>query len=205
MGGETRLPREQVLPVALSLYRVLEPACDKICIVGSLRREKPTVGDIEVVIVAKHLLFADMFGELIPEKTPSQLEATIKALVDGPLEWDTKVKRNGPSLKRLIIPELGGMPFEIYICDEYEYGYQAMIRTGDADFTRLVMTERAHGGLKPSHLDCKGGAKRMQGGRMVPLHLHNEKELFDAWGLPVLHPRERDEAGVAKLRGMIRR
>ena len=40
MGGETRLPRERVLPVATSLYRALKPVCEKIMIAGSLRRQQ---------------------------------------------------------------------------------------------------------------------------------------------------------------------
>jgi len=203
MGGETRLPRERVLPVATRLYRALEPVCDRILIAGSLRRQKPDVGDIEIVAVPKLQLFADMFGDLQQEPTPSMLEATIKALLDGPLAWDTKVKRNGPSYKRFTVPELDGMPFELFLCDEAEYGYQCMIRTGSAEFTKAMMTERRfEGGLKPSHLDCRGGVKTMQGGRMTQVDLYSEKDVFKAWGLPVLPPSERDEAGIAKLRGM---
>lgn len=205
MGGETRLPRENVLPVATRLYRILEPTCERIVIAGSLRRQKPDVGDIEIVAVPKLRLFPDMFDELIPEKTPSILEASLKSLVDvGVLEWDTKLKRNGPSYKRFIVPELDGMPFELFLCEEEEFGYQAMIRTGDADFTKAMMTERNHGGLKRSGIDCKGGVKTFCNGRWFPVHLRNEADLFSVWGLPVLPPNERNEQGIAKLRGGLR-
>jgi len=204
MGGETRLPRERVLPVATRLYRALEPVCRRILIAGSLRRQKPDVGDIEIVAVPQYILHPDMFGDLNREETPSRLEAELKAAVEaGVLEWDMKVKRNGPSYKRFIVPELGGMPFELFLCEEAAYGYQAMIRTGSAAFTKAMMTERRfEGGLKPSHIHCDGGAWTMRSGKPIPLHLHNEAELFAAWGLLVLPPSERDEAGIAKLRGM---
>jgi len=205
MGGETRLPREQVLPIALSLYRALEPACDKICIAGSLRREEPTVGDIEIVAVPKHLLHLNLLDELEPEAEPSQLLTILRGLIcDGVLVWPEKNKANGPSLKRLTVVELG-IPIEIYLCDEYEYGYITMIRTGPADFAEAMVTEWTYGGLKMPTLDCKGGAKRLVNGKWQKLDLPNEKAVFDAWGLPVLHPRERDAAGVEKLRGMVKR
>jgi DNA polymerase/3'-5' exonuclease PolX len=201
MGGDTRLPRERVLPVATRLYRALEPVCDRILIAGSLRRQKADVGDIEIVAVPIRRLFANMFDELEAETEPTHLNATLKTLLDaGTLEWDTKVKRNGPSYKRFIVPELDDMPFELFLCDEEEYGYQAMIRTGSAEFSKAMMTERGYGGLKPSNIDCKGGAKILQRGKWSPLPLYSEAELFAAWGLPVLPPRERDEQGIAKLR-----
>jgi DNA polymerase/3'-5' exonuclease PolX len=202
MGGDSRLPREQVLPVATALHAALKPSCDRIVIAGSLRRQKPDVGDIEIVAVPTYRLFPDLWDELIPEENPSELEAALKALLDaGTIEWDTKVRRNGPSYKRFIVPQLGGMPMELFLCDEEEFGYQCMIRTGDVDFTRAMMTERRLSvGLKPTNIDCKGGAKIMRNGKMVPLMLYSEADLFAAWGLPVLPPCERNEQGVEKLR-----
>jgi DNA polymerase/3'-5' exonuclease PolX len=202
MGGDTRLPAGDVLPVATRLYRALKPACNRILVVGSLRRQKPDVGDIEIVAVPTRRLFANMFDELEPEAEPTRLNATLKALLDaGTLEWDTKVKRNGPIYKRFIVPELGGMPFELFLCEEEEFGYQSMIRTGSAEFSKAMMTERRfEGGLKPSHLDCRGGVKTLRSGKMIRMDLRSESELFAAWGLPVLPPCERDEQGIAKLR-----
>lgn len=204
MGGDMRLPHAQVMSVALRLYRALEPVCEKIIIAGSLRRQKPDVGDIEIVAVPTRVLSVNMFDELIPEPTPSMLEAQLnEAVKAGVLEWDTKVKRNGPSYKRFVVPELGGMPFELFLCDEVEFGYQAMIRTGSAAFTKAMMTERRfEGGLKPSHLDCQGGVKQKRGNRLVGVNLCSERKVFEVWGLPALPPAERDEQGIAKLRGM---
>ena len=200
MAGDIRLPRETVLPVATRLYRALEPACDKIMIAGSLRREKATVGDIEIVAVPSLLLIPDMFGDLIPQPQPSRLTAVLKRLEqEGVLCWPERNKANGPSLKRYLVPEIG-INVELYLCDEDEYGYIAMIRTGDADFTRLMMTDWAHGGLKPAHIDCKGGAKVMRNGRAIPLVIQSERELWEAWGLCGLPPRERNAEGVEKLR-----
>ena len=42
------------------IVEILAPHCDRIEIAGSIRRQKPTIGDIEVVCIPKQNL--DMFG-----------------------------------------------------------------------------------------------------------------------------------------------
>ena len=59
-----RLPIERVLPTAEALRDELSSVCDRIEIAGSLRRERSTIGDIELVAIPK--LFPpeerDLFG-----------------------------------------------------------------------------------------------------------------------------------------------
>ena len=66
---KTKRPYSQVLPIAESLVEKLRPACERIEIAGSLRREKAMVGDIEIVAVPR--LERDLLGEpQTPDGTP---------------------------------------------------------------------------------------------------------------------------------------
>ncbi|RYD50171.1 MAG: hypothetical protein EOP83_24365, partial [Verrucomicrobiaceae bacterium] len=48
-----RFPREAALVVAGELVHLLGPVCERIAIAGSLRRDKPEVGDVEILFVPR--------------------------------------------------------------------------------------------------------------------------------------------------------
>ncbi len=114
-------------------------------IAGSLRRGRPEVGDVEIVI--EPTFDEDLFGSRLP--TSTALESAIDLCVErGLLIWDRAVVRNGPRHKRLIIAALG-IPLDLFVASPDNWGNILAIRTGDADFSRLLVTQRYKGGLLP--------------------------------------------------------
>ena len=53
MSSGEKQPRAVVLPITERLVSILAPFCERIEIAGSLRRLKPEVGDIELVVIPK--------------------------------------------------------------------------------------------------------------------------------------------------------
>ena len=67
MSTTTKSPRANILPVAEHLVAVLGRFCTRIELAGSLRRQTPMVGDIEIVAVPVPRL--DLFGHPITAST----------------------------------------------------------------------------------------------------------------------------------------
>ena len=86
---KSRLQYDYAFALAQEAILNLTPACIKIEIAGSLRRRRPTVGDIEIVCILKHDL--DLFGEILTYDQKMNLTISIQGIVDDILDTD-KVK-----------------------------------------------------------------------------------------------------------------
>lgn len=202
--------------IAAELCEKLESACSEIVIAGSIRRGKETVKDIELV--------ACLHEDRPLRLAESALDAAILRLIQGGyLAFDTDVKRAGPRYKRFVLTEQtmiegsGEKPVvELFIAERANFGNILAIRTGDATFTKMMVTSVEWSGLMPYGLKQeKGFLIRNEEtapqnapwdfthGERIPCP--TEESFFAALGLPTLPPEQRDLAGIAKLRELIRR
>lgn len=111
--SDGRIPLSTAKSVADRFIRFIEPACSKISIAGSVRRESEYVGDVEVCAIAK-----DEFslGKLLPEGFPGMVV-------------------NGSRLKRFKYPE-SGIQIELYVVvNEADWGRILAVRTGSSSFS----------------------------------------------------------------------
>ena len=98
--------------VALQVEEVIKPLCDKLKIVGSIRRKKPHVGDCDFVVLATDSNWA----KIVPTLRKS------------------KVICSGPSLTKVNFPTEGGFfQVDFYRATPRTFGIQELIRTGSAD------------------------------------------------------------------------
>ena len=176
-SATNRLPLAQAQNIAVGVLLQLEPHCKVISFAGSIRRERPTIGDIEIVCVPKAY-----------EATP--LFANGLATVVN--QWP-KVRGELPCrYTQRILPE--GIPLDLFMVHADGYGLQRAIRTGSADWCRLVLAPawvragyRSEGGLL-RRVDNTGGVYAL--GSVVPCR--TESELFARIGLRYVHPRDRE-------------
>lgn len=204
------LPAKRVLPVAIQIWRALMPACVKVKIAGSLRRECGEVGDID--IVAWPRLDRDLFGEECASY--SGLDAALAELKRvGTLATDTDVIRDGLRYKRFQAPALDGMPVEIWITDRDNWGYILALRTGPETLNRLLVTPVRQSGLCPPEIALIGGhvwwypasrlaedarrAKRVGAGRL--LSCPTEEDFWSHMRLPSLPPAQREVSHFPEL------
>ncbi len=135
------LERAEILAEQVVIW--LEPACERIAVAGSVRRRKPEVHDVELVLISHR--DPGLFGT----GGESHVERLLPRLIrEGKLAFDTRVKRNGPRLKRLVLPDWG-LVVELYIADRDNFGNLLTIRTGDAEFSHRLVTNRHLGGCMP--------------------------------------------------------
>jgi DNA polymerase/3'-5' exonuclease PolX len=198
------MEREHALAIAGEIISLLQPACHRLEIAGSLRRGKDEVKDIELV------------GLPIWDGDPLKSKKVGHSLLDGilmeeqmlgKLRLDEAVKRDGMKYKRLILTSCPDIVIELFLANAANYGNTLLIRTGSAAWNQLFVTQRLKGGLLPNHLFHKDGylwrkVQRVKGGQIdsVMLKCPTEEALFEYAGLPMTKPCDRCEETAKWLR-----
>ena len=115
--------------IAEKYLNLLKPYCSRIEIAGSIRREKPEVGDIELIVIVK-----DIKGF---SKEVNKLEKV-------------KGEPTGKYTQR-ILPE--GIKLDLFIANKRNWGLIFAIRTGSAEFSHKVL---ARGWVKAGYKSING-------------------------------------------------
>ena len=93
--------------IAEELKGLLAPACERITIAGSIRRQKPIVNDIDLVVIPRDR---------------RQLDMTLMKLGN--------YKMSGRKIARV---EMENIPLDIYFADEETWATLLLIRTGSKE------------------------------------------------------------------------
>lgn len=180
----TKHQKKQQVPIAYAfriaeqLVELFAPLCDRIEIAGSIRRQKPLVGDIEIVCVPKW--HTDLLGQII--------SSHIDTMVDGwarrgdtsksfPLLADRvpvafPPLKNGPRFKqfRIATPPADAerpLRLDLFTCETEAWGPALAMRTGPAEFSKRLVTHRDDGGLLDERLCIHDGYKLWRGRLIV--------------------------------------
>lgn len=151
-------------------------------VVGSVRRECPTVGDIEICAMPKD---PDSLNKLFPKD--------FRGLVMG-----------GDRMKRFKYPDRK-LQLELYIPEPHDWGRIVAIRTGSRDFSqmKLAVTWNRLGwcGTKEGLRRKKECIKLKSYWKLAPEFANNptlppefasEEIFFEFLGIPWVEPRDRD-------------
>ena len=183
--------------LSLHLAALLEPACERVVVAGSIRREKAEVKDVE--LVALPLFPLDVFG--MPDyRRPSCLNETVDRLIaEGRLEWDGALVRRGSKYKRLLVPRRG-IALDLFLADHLNFGNILAIRTGNAKFSESLMIAAKRMGLQQK----EGYLHRQLSGKIIPCE--SEEAYFRELGLQFVPPVLRTDAAAEALwRGAYKR
>jgi len=187
--------------VAVEVMELLAPACEDVVTAGSVRRNVDNVKDIEIVYrprmvpesdVDDYMPMAYLFDARPEVKVPATYRRIRELIDDGFWTWDEEVVRKGPRYQRLIHGD-SGVVVELFRADEVNWGYILLLRTGPADFNRLIVTKQWDrgqwgGGFLPVDVRCEGGYVKKRG-LVVPVP--DEHTFFRIWGLPFIEPEDR--------------
>lgn len=184
MSGGSALRLAEAVAVAEQLVGLLEPACERIEIAGSIRRRMPEVHDIELVAISRREPVCDIWGNPVPGKETHLLEGLVADLqADGSLSLrDTGAgQRNGPAYKAL---RFRGVPVDLFIVrPPAQWGVIFALRTGPGDWNKRLVTE------------CQAFGRRVKDGQLwvfgkaVPTP--EEEDFFREIGQPWVPPHER--------------
>lgn len=160
--------------LAESVVTKLAPYCIQSQIVGSIRRHQKEVTDIDILVSPHRDQVKDLFGNI----TGSEVAPEFIQLVNS---WE-RLKGNptGRYCQRMI----DGHKVEIYIATEETWAALQIIRTGNSDFTHMLMTRA-----------LKLGFKQQDGllwndDKSVPMK--DETDYFRVLNLPYIPPDKRD-------------
>jgi DNA polymerase/3'-5' exonuclease PolX len=189
---KTKLKLAQALPLSEKIRDALSPACERIEIAGSIRRRKPTVGDIEIVAIPKLCSALEaqlsLFGE--PPKMVSALDLLLDNLVRSKDNFHRGDKDGDLYQNFLIeIDEESEIGLDLFLTTPDQWGYIYALRTGPGDFNRAWVTQKSKGGLLPDEYHFEGGWLHKDGQR-IPTP--DESDIFDLFG-GIIPATDRDQ------------
>lgn len=189
-----RMPRELALPLAWDLVQKLGPSCERIEILGSLRRGRETAGDIEILCQPKttDTAVSDMFGHITEVRKDSLLDHQMaQMLADGVLTKRQPVKW-GDRYRAALFE---GFPVDLFICTPpaQQWGYLSVLRTGPEEFSKKIVTPIEKGGWLPPFLMVHHGAiyRVVKNGVGELVETPEEQHVFAALGRRYVEPSER--------------
>ena len=194
MATGSRVPLAQALALAEELRDLLAPACQQIEIAGSIRRQRPDVGDIELLHIPLWQPRLDLFGER--NEPASQTVLLVEELIrSGELAERLDVHGRGAMGVKYMRLAFRGFPLDLFGANVDNWGLMLAIRTGPAGWSKRLVTARRLGGWMPANLHVKDGflwqdaGDRGQPGLKVAVP--SEAVLFALLGQPFEQPEAR--------------
>ena len=160
----TKLDLINAEALALKVEGAITPLCDRLKIVGSIRRRKPMVGDCDFVIIANDANWNKIVQSLTKPKV----------ICSGP----SVIKINLPYEDRLF-------QADFYRATEATFGVQELIRTGSADHNVWLASYAQSKGFRLKYSEGLVKDKVVVAGE-------TEESIFEALGLPCRKPEERE-------------
>lgn len=186
MSDRKRYPRAAAMIVAEELLARIAPACERIAIVGSLRRGKPDVGDIELLFQPRYTKRPDgLFDERIVDVAAEVIE---KMLTDGELIKRPNVNGHFTwgEANKLAIHVPSGIPVDLFATKPDNWWVALVIRTGSKE-TNLKLTSGAN--QQNASLMAYGCGIRYSDGTITPAT--SERHVFELCRVPYLGPHQR--------------
>jgi DNA polymerase (family X) len=182
-----RFPNALGMAVAAELCRALTPACERIIVAGSLRRRKPTIGDVEILYIPKLVRKQD------PADMFSTMESNLADEVIALLEKNGVLERRKNTLGRemfgpknkLMRHVSSGIPVDLFSATEENFWNYLVCRTGPAESNIRIAEAAKRRGYKWNPY----GSGFTRADETFPMH--SEEEVFQFVGMPFLKPEER--------------
>lgn len=191
----TRIPLERAREIAWEVLALLGPWCVRIEIAGSIRRQRPTCGDVELVCIPKLQSHSvDLFGQ--QQRNDNLLDQRCDYLFNQGLfgrRYDKNGRpRWGSGLKWATYQDVALDLFPV-VGDTAQWGVDFLIRTGPNTFSKRLVTPVEKGGWMPTGMYCDRGALWASGppdGALI--HTPEEIDVFQAIGRPYVEPWDRE-------------
>lgn len=181
-------PRQEALHHALALVSFLGPSCEQIEIVGSIRRHKAWVKDIELLYIPKHSLLAqpsDLFLQTQRENAAEEAINTLECQGVIARRLDTRGREAWGAKNKLARHLPSGIPLDLFAAQGQNWVSLLVCRTGPAE-ANIAIARRARAlGWRWNPYD---GLVDSEGRLRLA---RTEAEFFALLGLPCPPPEDR--------------
>lgn len=186
------MKHDVALKTAEVLVEYLRPACIRIEIAGSVRRGKPEVKDIEILAIPDLSITPPKpkleFGKPLPVIHKTMLNKLLHDLIERD---EIRFEKSGKRYKKFTLKENNISVDLFLVLPPAEWGVQFVIRTGPADFSHWIVTQRRYGGALPNDSRVRDGAVWVDGGGgSVPME--EEMDFLVFLGLGWIEPSQRE-------------
>lgn len=187
MTDKKRYPREAALEVAREIHKLLEPFCAACKVVGSLRRYRSHVGDIELLFVPTFIEEAD--GLFDKRKVSLAHNAIAQLLASGVIAKRKNV--NGSEMwgdkNMLGLHVASGIPVDFFATTEANWWNSLVCRTGGkANNLAITMAANKRGWRFNAY---GSGFTRLDGSETY--QTTSERDVFRFVGLAYVEPQYR--------------
>ena len=172
MKPDTRYPLALARSVAQEVAALLRPGCARIDVAGSIRRQKPDIGDCELLVIPAPWGVFEYF---------------LSSAMDRGI-LTKRLNKNGHEtfgrLNKLMVHVPSGIGIDLFSTTPENWGMALVVRTGPSEwniammaaFQRLGTPAHAYGGVtvNGTEVECP-----------------TEQRVFDLLGIPYLQPGER--------------
>lgn len=181
-----RWPLQKAKLEADRLLGLLEHHTERIAIAGSIRRERTTVKDIEIVCVTKYVpVSKDLFGKV--SRFVDLIEERVEELVRSGVLVFRDVngrKLNGPKYKALELCD-SSIAVDLFIVRApATWGVIYLLRTGSGDFNKRLLKVVERRGMKMSD------GRLLRNG--IAIETPEELDVFRVLRAKYVEPRERN-------------
>jgi len=164
----------QAMTIAQWLKGELAPVCNRVEIVGSLRRKLPMVGDVEILVIPQD---------------DHRLDAKIKGLMaQGLLDYRRNVRGSvtyGP-LNKFLVHKPTGIPVDVFSTTPENWWVSLVVRTGPAEGNMAIARAAIRKGWR---LKSYGSGFVDDRGNLV--RCYSERDVFELVGLEYKPPERR--------------
>jgi len=186
MGTLPKRPLAELKPIADELVVRLKPSCERIEIAGSIRRERPLVGDIELVAIPR---FEERDrpaqGTLFGPERPSRKERA-SLLWDAVDALGVTCTKRGPVYRQF---QWRGVRVDVYTCERGNWGWILFHRTGPGYLRAKIgsmFVDRGYAAVDGWIWDARGLS-------IDRVPTPEEADVFRLLGIPELPPDRRDQ------------
>lgn len=177
---KTKLPYPKAHALAQAIVADLKPGCVRAEIAGSVRRKKPEVGDVEVICIPAYQ------GDLFGGRGQSLLDPILSSLVERGLFLPPE--KSGDRYKQYVIAA-HACNLDLFLVEPETWGVLYAIRSGPAEFSKRLVTERSKGGFLPDGYSVAHG--RLWDADGCAVETPSEEAFFAALGMEFIEPERR--------------
>ena len=152
--------------IAARLTSIIRPYCDAVVVAGSIRRRRPQVKDIDLVVI------------------PNSLSGLAMALLK---RGEILTKKRLDSKTKIIKAHFEGVPVDIYLADKETWATILLIRTGSADHNKRLAMK-----AKRLDLHLKANGEGILDGDGRKISGDTEQSIFAALGMEWVPPEKRE-------------